>query len=347
MERRIFINLATLRRGGGLVHVSSFLPELVSQAACHIAAVVPAALQQWAEDLGIEVTTHDYPAGDPRLRLIDQWVARSAARSADVMLSPMNHGTIAPQCPHILWACNVLHFDRAGGVVRRTNDALARRAMRHADLVIFPSESARSEASTAGVQVKSSTVMLHPVRDHETGWRQSEGDGVLRVLVPSSSQPHKNLDLLPRVSRELAARGVAHQFHVTAQPPYIHSEPYISSIERYEPSDFPRVAKWYDACLLPTLRESYSYSLVEAEGAGIPLAASAIPVHVELARAAELFDANSASGAADALLAATRRGGHQRAISAAGSPTHSTPKGYASSVLEACDELATARREER
>ena len=240
----------------------------------------------------------------------------------------MNHGPIAVGKPHILWACNVLHFDQTSSAVGFINNQFARRAMQSANTVIFPSESARREG---GRWAKGNAAVLpHPFRSDIGRWNAPSDTKDLRIFVPSTANAHKNLDLLPAVADELASRGFACEFGVTAEQLPNHGS--VSTVPRYEHGDMAAVASRYDVAFLPTLRESYSYPLLELAHMGMPVAASDIGPHRELASHAVLFDPNDAVAGAQAILEAresSARDGSERFLS---------PDQYAKMVWSKVDE---------
>ena len=212
--------------------------------------------------------------------------------------------------------------------------------MAGSDLVIYPTAAARTAAERSGTATPG-LILRHPLRtesraDPVPRWTQ----GPLRVLVPSTNQPHKNLALLGRLSSVMSDRGVDHQIRVTAElPPSLTSANVVGGFS-YDGTSMSTLRDQFDAVLIPSTTESYSYPLVEFERLGFPVAASNIDAHQELRVSARLFDPASPHGAADALLAA---------VADAPPAPHEegdedewrfrTPAGYAAAVSDEMDRL--------
>lgn len=346
---RVIVNLSTMRRGGGLTHVSSFLPELVAlRPDITFRALVSERSAELVASWGLEVVAHDVAPRSPRLRLqLDLLTMRRLARSADLMLSPMNHGTLRAGVPQILWACNALYF---GGAARSPidslNGALARWSMRTSDLVIYPSVTTRMAAESTGVRTPG-LVLRHPVADDRPfapppRW---SAPAPLRVLVPSSNQVHKNLALLPRLSAELNRRGIEHEICVTTDFEGAEAAPNVRIVERFQQDDLLDLRTRYDLVLIPSAIESYSYPLVEFELMGFPVAASDVGAHREIAHRARLFHPASAEAAADAVLAAAADGPPETPPDQEfDSPAFTRPQAYAEVVSAEIDRLVGALR---
>lgn len=325
---RILINLGGLRRGGGLTHVAAFLPELVAHRPAKFSLYISRDLEEWASAFG-ECHSHDYPAGDWRLRVADQLAVRRLGRKHDVTLSVMNHGPIALGRPHLLWACNVLHFDSGSSRAGMVNNEFARRAMQTASEVIFPSESARSEGERWSRD--SSHVLPHPFRGGLGRWSEPSKGSELRIFVPSTGNDHKNLALLPKLADLLIELGYRPRIGVTATSVPAHDA--IVSLPRYQHSELAEVASRHDVALLPTFRESFSYPLLELAELGMPVAASDIGPHRELDSHAVLFDPLDAPAAARALLRA------RISENRTGSNRYMTPTLYSEAVWARIDNL--------
>lgn len=287
--------------------MGSFLPELISEISPNVLTmIVPPESEAFARAIGAAPRIHRLKAGSPALRLFDQTVVRSTARNHDIILSPMNHGPIRSSVPQVLWACNALYFEPPKSLTDRVQIRLALQAMSHANLTIFPSESTRTSALDVGFNGRSA-VLPHPLRvpDAPT-WRSSVSGKPLQILVPATANPHKNLGILSQISDQLSVRGERHEISVTAHvPPHRSSLGGVSPIDRYEQESFHSFSQDYDLVLLTSLVESFSYPLLESIVAGLPVAASVIPVHAEVARGrAKLFHPDQPAEAASAIIRA-------------------------------------------
>lgn len=307
---KILVNAATARVGGALTHLASFLPYLVESGRDHtFTLVLPHESRHIARKLDLEIITHRHPAGSFRLRAdFEQVEVRRLARKTDVLLSVVNNGPVATSCPQILWARNLLYFTKLPlGWAPRLNRWAALKTMNSAARVVFPTHAIRRAAENFGFHGQS-VVLAHPLELRTIGgaWkRPSDHHGPIRILVPTSSDPHKNLALLPRVSANLTEKNVEHVIHVTAAGFELGpGAGRIVSIDRYALDRLASLAAGYDVALIPSLLESFSYSLLEMEALGLPIAASRIPAHQEVRARAELFDPMSPAAAAAAVLSA-------------------------------------------
>jgi len=338
---KIFVNLATLRRGGGMTHVRSFLPELIDQLTHEPTLFVNSDLKDWAYSLSSSVITHDTPPGSLKLAYVQQWQVRKLARDHDVLLSVMNTGPIMAATPQIVWCCNVLHFVRAKTLVGKIQNLLTMLSMNSSELCIFPSKTASRMATDFGFNNKG-IVIKHPIRDHDAVWnRKTDPDGLLHIFVPSSHQPHKNLSLIPEISSHLNIMGIPHRFNITLTE-YIapgclrNMDSTIKFIGRYSEEELAGIINGNDVALIPSLYESYSYSLVELEMMGMPIAASAIPVHQELSSYASLFEPCSPESAANSIRLAI----DQSIDPVAPHPCAHTPSEYAKLTINASKTVA-------
>ena len=153
-------------------------------------------------------------------------------------------------------------------------------------------------------------------------------------VVPTSALPHKNLALLPGLSRELSNRCIPHEIGVTVPQEDLPAAPAIFALPSYELSELARTASRFDVGLVPSNHESYSYCVAEMQNAGVPLAASDIAVHREIRTYASLFDASDPRAAADAVLEAA-----MAAVVPSRSPASSTPTEYAATIWQLVDRI--------
>jgi len=271
---------------------------------------VPKELETWAQNYSDQVLTHSVPKGSIRLAYTQQITTRKYAKDADIVLSVMNTGPIKLPVPQIIWACNVTHFVPGTGTVARLQNWTVLKAMEHSDICIFPSKSARQMAMETGFR-RSSKVLYHPMRICSEKWYKSKASTnseILKIFVPASNNAHKNLAILPEVSKVLTDKGLAHNFNLTIDQDSaaedLRSEPFVNFIGRYQPDQLIEITREHDVAFIPSLLESYSYSLAELELMGMPIAASNISVHTEIRESAHLFDPQSSVEAANALVAA-------------------------------------------
>ena len=135
---KTFLNLATLRRGGGMTHINAFLPELLKVLPTAPTIFVPEELEAWAKDHSEFVLTHSVPKASIKLAYTQQITTRQHAKDADIVLSVINTGPIKLPVPQIIWACNVIHFVPGNSLVARAQNWTVLKAMEHSDICIFP-----------------------------------------------------------------------------------------------------------------------------------------------------------------------------------------------------------------
>ena len=340
---KTFLNLATLRRGGGMTHINAFLPELINLLPVAPTIFVPDELQAWAKVHTDHVVTHTVPEGSIKLAFTQQMTARRHARGADVVLSVMNTGPIMLPVTQIIWACNVTHFTPGKKLTARIQNWTVLKAMDRCDICIFPSDSARQMATEAGFR-NDSKVFYHPMRARSGHWQKSNNTGTLKIFVPASNNAHKNLAIVPQVSRVLSDRGIDHEFNLTIDRSLaaeeLQAQPHLRFIGRYQPEQLVALISEHDVAFIPSLLESYSYSLAELEELGMPLAVSNIPVHTEISRNARLFDPKSSVDAADAIALAIG----QKQTGLPSTPFISEPNEYATKVFALMQELLAKKQ---
>lgn len=345
---KILINASTARVGGALTHLTSFLPQLVAQGSDHLfTLVLPHESRALAQDLDLEVITHHHRAGSFRLRAdFDQIDLRRLARRSDVLLSIVNNGPMAAPCPQVMWACNLLYFTPLPLMSKvRLNRWAALKAMNSSARVVFPTRAILDAAEEFGYR-GDGIVLAHPLDLDTIGgaWQRSKADpDPLQILVPTSSDPHKNLAFLPAVSAALSERNVEHAIHVTA--PGFESAAgtgRVRSIARYSADGLGSLASEHDVALIPSLLESFSFPLLEMEALGLPVAASRIPAHQEVRLRARLFDPTSPAAAAEAVLGAVDEWAPLSSAESELLRQRHDPEAYASRVLALAAETAGA-----
>ncbi len=329
---RVLLNLSTMFSGGAGTHVAGFLQEF-AEAYTGLTILCPSVkdLPEIKQLADATILAHGFGPGDPRARLFELVMVQKLKRRNDVVLHVMNRGVSQRGCRSVVFCCNVLHFARQDrSPVVKFNDWLVRRSMEAADLCIFPSSSALDHARSAQISMDRAVVIHHPVRltggarqPDRPADRRGSLDSRVRVLVPSSAQRHKNLDLVPEVSRFLADQGWSVEFHVTAE--LDSSDPKVHSAMRYSRNRVAEVASEYDICFLPSKMESFSFAPVEFALLGMPVVVSDIPVHREVVPGARFFNPDDPSDAAEQILAEVY-GRHRNDQTV--SPTFSTPDEY-------------------
>ncbi len=319
--------------------MQTFLPAfLSSRPSASVSILAPLESCDFLRELRVKVIPHSIPPGSPLLRTyVDQILVNWHSRPNQAVLSLLNHGPILTGRPHILWARNELYFRKPTSASGYALSKMALAAMRTADCVIFPSISSRLSAERCGFHGEA-RVIGHPFEMPEpTNARRPQGP-LTSIMVPTSPQAHKNLGVLRDVSTELSKLGIRHLIDVTAPQPHFTSElGGVRSVERFTDH---QILTTYDCILLPSLVESFSYPLLEAQVLGIPVAASDIPAHRELGALAALFDPKDPAAAARAVTASIRAEPSDAAALRKNLRERHSPAKYATTIWQIIDETA-------
>jgi glycosyltransferase involved in cell wall biosynthesis len=132
-------------------------------------------------------------------------------------------------------------------------------------------------------------------------------DECFRFLTISSYYPHKNLELIPEVVKELAKIGVTNvEFVLTLDEvkflQYIGEHTNIINVGTLKPFECPSVYKLCDALFLPTLAECFSASYPEAMVMGLPIVTTNLGFATSICQDAALyFEPMNAKDAAKAI----------------------------------------------
>ncbi len=228
--------------------------------------------------------------------------------------------------PHVLYPDTDVFLWQKGGRAFLTKSLLSlnlrwvTHALKNADYLVVETETMRKRTSGLHGFPASRTFVVHngcsPV--FVDSLARAGGAGArtrFTILVPSAYYPHKNLEVIPAVARELRALAHADFEFVMTLPPEIPgwrairrlaidhgvgerirtlgAVPHRELAERYRDAD---------AVFLPTLLECSTAVYPETFAAGIPLATSALDFAKELCGDAALyFDPLSPAEAARAL----------------------------------------------
>jgi len=321
---RLHVNAVGLVMGGGLNHLSRFLPAL--------AAVRP----DWEVTvyLSLGVTAPEIPGvrvvrvnrtSWRRLGWDSVTVGRRAASSgADALLNLANYGPLAPPLPSVLYQRNPIYFDprwvgrqparwRADARLRRE---LAFAAMRRSAAVLVPSEGMagylrawRSCPSHTPVEV-----VPHAVDTSRFSFAPTVPTGRVRVVSLSLATPHKDQGLLIDLAGALVARGVDVEVEATIAdedaPGYVAS--LRDKLRRSGVADrvrfvgrvaAPTFLSAAHVSVLPSITESFGFAVIESMASGVPVVASRIPSSVEvLGDLGWYFEPGDALGAAEQVL---------------------------------------------
>ena len=195
-----------------------------------------------------------------------------------------------------------------------------RRALHNADYLVVETETVRKRTSELhGFPAERTFVVRNSYSpafvDSLAQARTSSADRPFTVLVPSAYYLHKNLEIVPRVARELRTlTDAGFEFVITLPPDApewraIHQDSIdlgvadrVRTVGAVPHRDLAQRYRASDAVFLPTLLECSTAVYPESFAAGVPLATSALDFARELcADAALYFDPLSPSDAARSL----------------------------------------------
>ena len=237
-----------------------------------------------------------------------------------MLYSSANYGLIRPPIPQILMIQGEISFnpyyqeavlprlsrlERMGFALRRR---LVRWSMRHADIVLFPSETAlKSVVGNDSELAKRSRVNylcaedgLKNLRSTRT-WRE---DGVLKTLYISVYYPHKDPLTLIRAVRKLRDSGTNAIARITMKDQdftYWSSGPAELKKMRASENDgfvfldhiphnnIDTELNQHDVLVSTSLAETFGFPLVESMAAGVPVIATDVPIHREICGDAALY----------------------------------------------------------
>ena len=129
--------------------------------------------------------------------------------------------------------------------------------------------------------------------------------GTFRFITISSYYPHKNLELIPEVLRELQIRGITQvEFVLTLKEQdfqtHIGAQPGIINVGPVRPEACPSLYQECDALFLPTLAECFSASYPEAMSMEKPIVTTDLGFARSICGEAALFyEAKNARAAAE------------------------------------------------
>jgi glycosyltransferase involved in cell wall biosynthesis len=244
----------------------------------------------------------------------EQVYAPRAARGFDLVHCPANGAPLRPTCPVVLTLHDAIfmrpfgdisnnpYFRQYLGHLYRTR--IYPRGARMAREVITVSESARAEiAALMGVPAERMTVISEAVPESfancvpapENGVRKTFGLEGRYLLAMGAFEKRKNINMLFRVMEWLESRAVISPLLALAGAENLAASGYarevrargIAHLVRFLPyvSDAELKALYLGATafLMPSKREGFGLPLLEAMLCGIPVIASDIPPHREVA----------------------------------------------------------------
>jgi glycosyltransferase involved in cell wall biosynthesis len=304
MRPRVFVNAGGSVSGGGAVYVLSLIDELRGGGDRGVDwhFIIPHRLIGL---IGAECSSSVEVHPQPRERAASRFLweqtllpLRRDVRESDVLISAANFGPLLRGSRHVLFARNVLHYERAhiaGPKGRKVavQGLLARLSAKRATVTVTATESmARVVRSRIGRDA-----VVIPFGPGLVRRRRSAGDP-FTFVDRSWWGPHKRLaDLLLAVrdlSRTHAGRFVvrsacdpttrfARSFRESALDRALLSDPRITAHVRFGTFE-PRLDDELegDAVVVTSTTESFCFPLAEAVGAQLPVVAADTPFAREL-----------------------------------------------------------------
>jgi glycosyltransferase involved in cell wall biosynthesis len=182
------------------------------------------------------------------------------------------------------------------------------RTLLEADLILTPSEAVRGELAAQGVDPRRVRAIHHGPGHGPGAGRAPRGEGALPpgtpqrfVLHVGTLEPRKNVPLLLAAWRRLRERGIAAPPLVLAggfgwradelrrQVARAAAEGLLVHLGYVAPEELAALYRAAAAAVLPSFYEGFGLPLLEALAAGLPVVASDIPVHREVAGEAALY----------------------------------------------------------
>ena len=263
-----------------------------------------------------------------------------AKRHIDVILALLTFGATRPPVPQVNFQRTPVYYcerllggvgrkERAGLMLRRS---LLRRVMSGSKVVVTPSAAMRDDILRVYPELGADRFAVIPHGFDKVGFRKclptpdlraagetsstsmERSERPFRILYVSHFLPHKGFLVLPQVARLLAERGLQVEFWFTgaqedwprgyrqmmADASAFGVERCLCSLGRVPHEEIARLYAQADLFFFPSLCESFGFPMVEAMGAGLPIAAADTAVNCEICGdAAEYFSCDDASSAAD------------------------------------------------
>lgn len=322
---RVLIHALGADMGGGLRHLTSFLPELAARDRHREYVVLvrdafPAL--ELPSNIRLERVSRKRAAGWASRIKFDLWDVPALASSLNcgAVVSLTNFGPVWCQTPHVLFQRNALFFcDYYWSVVggRKRWEALARRrllkaSISEAQLIVTPSEAMASMIRSAFPDLADRRfATLYHGFDGGALAAPLEGRFAsllndrrgFKFLYPTHAARHKGFEVLFDMLAALKGKGVEFCLFAT-----IDRQDWPEGVSRYEervrelelqnevvftgrvPQD--QMGALYRACdlmIYPSLCESFGFSMVEAMGHGLPIVAADTMINREICREGAIY----------------------------------------------------------
>ena len=325
LEAELIVNAISAQHGGIVTYTLNLVRQMRKVGMKGKVFVPPSFLDRGVErDLnGIGLVTADMTGRGSLKRLIwEQFNWRRVVRKsgAKVLYTSANYGLIRPPIPQILMIQGEISFNPYYRLavlprlswIERLNFSLRRRlvlwSMKHSDVVLFPSETAKNSvvgkdknlASKSRVNYLCVAEGLQNLKSSRS-WRQ---DNVLKALYISVYYPHKDPLTFVRAIRNIRSNGVDatakitmrdHEFTYWSYGPgelkELRAEENIDflDLDHIPHKNVASELENHDVLVSTSLAETFGFPLVESMATGTPVVATDIPIHREICGEAALY----------------------------------------------------------
>ncbi|MEL6106336.1 MAG: glycosyltransferase [Planctomycetota bacterium] len=331
---KVLINCSNLKVGGGLQVAHSFLEQLRDEdSGWHFVVTLSDALSRMVDPSGFPDSFRFFnynirPSWWKSLTGADSFLNRLAhEHSVDAAFSPFGPTYWRPkEVPHVAGFAKAQYlirnkqFDDILGPLRRTllsvKEVVHMFDFRRNNTCLVTENQTISNLlgkRLSGKTVHTVTNTCSQVYGAPESWDRSIDLPTFNgttLLTISADYPHKNLQVLPDVARELVQRFPAFKFRfVLTLDEGVFDSDTISGVENQflflgpvTLHQCPWLYSQADLMILPTLLECFSASYAEAMVMGVPIATSDLPfAHGLCGNAADYFDPSSSRAIADVI----------------------------------------------
>ncbi len=316
---KVLIHALGATMGGGLRHLSEFLPELARLGGANEYVVLVRASVK-LDDAGGRVTLRRLPdrnASSGLQRLWKDVVALPKVLSSEhfsVAVSLTNFGPIRSPIPHAVFQRNALYFDASYGSRCGIQSAFAMwlrkrwlvESMKRADVIVTPTNAMAEmiRQSVPSLTARRYCTMYHGF-NAELAPRQPaiRDDGIYRIIYPSHLAAHKGFDVLLRATSLLARERKDVRLALTIDrrdEPKLFDEckrlitdlaigNVVEILGRIPQERMKDCLACSDLMVFPSLCESFGFPLLEGMGAGLPIVAADTPTNREVAGRAAVY----------------------------------------------------------
>jgi glycosyltransferase involved in cell wall biosynthesis len=324
-KRELIVNAISAQHGGIVTYTLNLVRHMRNSDLVGKVFVPPDFFNRINErDLaGVSLVNADLSGQSGLTRLLWEqlnWRRTVRKSGAKVLYSSANYGLIYPPIPQILMVQGEISFNPYYqkavlprlSLKERLSFALRRRlvlwSMRHSDIVLFPSETARSSvvgkdpklAGKSRVNYLCAAESLKNLKSAR-GWRENEE---IRALYVSVYYPHKDPLTLVRAIQKIRSGGRKATARITMKnEDFAHWScgpgelKLLRAPENRDSINLKHIPhkniaselKNYDVVVSTSLAETFGFPLVESMAAGIPVVATDIPIHREICGDAALY----------------------------------------------------------